>query len=67
MKIGIARVYFGGGRRWFTLRAACRAHARDVIDARRAREGYDRNDPWPAERVDRLAKRLEREHRRTTP
>lgn len=66
MKIGIARIYYGGGRRWFTLRAACRAHARDVIDTRRAREGY-RDEPRPTERVERLARRLESEHKRNTP
>lgn len=67
MKIGIARIYYGGGRRWLTLRAACRAHARAVIEIRRRSEGYDRGENWPAERVERLARRLEREHRRTTP
>ena len=67
MKIGIARIYYGGGRRWFTLRAACRAHARTVIENRRSSEGYDRGDNWPKERVERLARRLEREHRRNTP
>lgn len=67
MKIGITKVYYGGGRRWFTLRAACRAHARTVINKRRSLEGYERGEDWPTERVERLARRLEREHRRTTP
>jgi hypothetical protein len=29
-----AKVYRGGGRRWFTLRAACRAEARAKMKAR---------------------------------
>lgn len=67
MKIGIARVYYGGGRRWFTLRAACWAHARAVIKKRLRSQDFDDIDEWPVERIERLAKRLEREHRRTTP
>ena len=27
MKIGIARIYYGGGRRYLTLRWACQAEA----------------------------------------
>lgn len=68
MKAGIARIYYGGGRRWFTLRAACHAHAKLVIRKRWLKEGYgEPGDEWPAERVKRLARRLEREHRRKTP
>lgn len=68
MKIGIARIYYGGGRRWFTLRAACNAEARTVINERRRRDGDDeRNHERTAERVKRLALRLEREHQRNTP
>ena len=28
MKIGITKVYYGGGRRWLTLKAACNAEAK---------------------------------------
>lgn len=64
MKSGIARIYYGGGRRWFTLRAACHAHAKQVI---RKRWLDDPGADWPTERIKRLARRLEREHRRKTP
>jgi hypothetical protein len=67
MKIGIARIYYGGGRRWFTLRAACRAHAKSIIKTRWMSDGNGLEDEWPTERVERLANRLEREHRRNTP
>jgi hypothetical protein len=67
MKAGIARIYYGGGRRWFTLRAACHAHARAVIKKRLRSQDFERGDEWPAERIKRLARRLEREHRRKTP
>lgn len=67
MKIAIARVFIGGGRRYFTLRAACHAHARQAIKRRLRLEDWESGDDWPAERISRLARRLEREHKRTTP
>lgn len=43
-----ATVYRGGGRRWLTLGAACRAEARKKIRARLRESGdepYDMHDP----------------------
>lgn len=70
MKIGLARIYYGGGRRYFTLKAACRAEAKARIKARAInRLGFflDEGDEYPTALVDRVARLLEREHRRTTP
>jgi hypothetical protein len=53
MKIGISRIYYGGGRRWFTLRAACRAHAKSIIKTRWMSDGNGLGDEWPTERVER--------------
>ena len=33
MKIGIARIYYGGGRRYLTLRGACQAEAKARVKA----------------------------------
>jgi len=34
MKIGITKVYYGGGRRWLTLKAACNAEAKTRLKER---------------------------------
>ena len=70
MMIGIARIYYGGGRRWLTLRAACKAESKARIKARAIqRRGFflDDGDKYPHALVARYARLLEREHRRTTP
>jgi hypothetical protein len=70
MKIGIARIYYGGGRRYFTLRAACRSEAKARVKERfRIRQGYflDEGDEYPHRLINRYARLLEREHRRNTP
>lgn len=70
MKVGIARIYYGGGRRWFTLKAACKAEAKALIKARAfKRQGFflDDGDKYPHALVTRVARLLEREHRRNTP
>lgn len=68
MKVGIARVFYGGGRRWLTLRAACNAEAKARLKARaRRKSGYFSQDDWNPRLVARYARLLEREHRRTTP
>lgn len=66
MKIGIARIYYGGGRRWLTLKAACKAESKARAIQRR---GFflDDGDKYPHAMVARYARLLEREHRRTTP
>lgn len=67
MKIGITKVYYGGGRRWLTLKAACNAEAKARLKERaRRRNGY-RADDWNQRLVARFAQALERQHRRTTP
>lgn len=70
MKIGIARIYHGGGRRWLTLKAACKAEAKALIKARAIkRKGFflDEGDEYPHALVARVARLLERQHRRITP
>ncbi|WP_157667772.1 hypothetical protein [Comamonas serinivorans] len=70
MKIGIARIYYGGGRRFFTLKAACRAEAKARIKARAIKRlGFflDDGDEYPTAFIARVARLLERAHRRTTP
>lgn len=70
MKIGIARIYYGGGRRYFTLKAACRAEAKARVKERfRLQQGYflDEGDEYPHRLINRYARLLEREHRRVTP
>ena len=70
MRIGIARIYYGGGRRWFSLKAACRAEAKTLIKARAVkRQGFflDDGDEYPVALINRVARILERQHRRTTP
>lgn len=71
MKIGIAKIYYGGGRRYFTLRAACLNEAKARVKAhfRRRNGGYflDEGDEYPQALINRVARLLERAHRRTTP
>lgn len=71
MKIGIARIYYGGGRRYLTLRGACQAEAKARVKAhyRKRNGGYflDDGDEYPAALIARVARLLEQEHRRTTP
>ena len=68
MKISIARVYHGGGRRWFTLTAACKAESIARIKDKRAEQGYCHSeDEWPYRLIQRYARMLERWHRRMTP
>ncbi len=68
MKIGITKVYYGGGRRWLTLKAACNAEAKTRLKERaQRRNGYYRTDDWNQRLVARFAQALERQHRRTTP
>jgi hypothetical protein len=71
MKIGIAKIYYGGGRRYFTLRAACLNEAKARVKAhfRRRNGGYflDDGDKYPGELIARVARLLERHHRTTTP
>lgn len=70
MKIGIARIYYGGGRRWFTLKAACKAEAKALIKARAIqRRGFflDEGDEYPAALIARVARMLENQHQRNTP
>lgn len=68
MKIGITKIYYGGGRRWLTLKAACNAEAKARLKERaRRRNGYYSNDDWNPRLVARFAQALERQHRRTTP
>lgn len=70
MKISIARVYHGGGRRWFTLAGACKAEAKARVKERcRVHPDYFLydSDSYVAKLIDRYARLLEREHRRTTP
>ena len=66
MKISIARVYIGGGRRYFTLKAACRAEARQRIRDRYDSHGAPLSD-YGKRLINRYARLLEREHRRITP
>lgn len=46
MKIGIARIYYGGGRRYLTLRGACQAEAKARVKAhyRKRNGGYFLDD-----------------------
>ena len=68
MKIGITKVYYGGGRRWLILKAACNAEAKTRLKERaRRRNGYYRTDDWNQRLVARFAQALERQHRKTTP
>jgi hypothetical protein len=62
-----AVVYRGGGRRWLTLRAACRAIARQRIYSRYRASGDDLNEVDPddlATDISRRARLYERRFRR---
>lgn len=70
MKVGIARIFYGGGRRYLTLKAACLNEAKARVKAAyRKRQGYflDDGDEYPARLINRVARMLESAHRRTTP
>lgn len=71
MKIGTARVYYGGGRRYFTLRAACLNEAKAIVKAhyRKRNGGYflDDGDEYPGALIARVAQILERQHKKETP
>lgn len=58
IKIEIATVYRGGNRRFFTLRAACRAEAFEAVTRKYGR--FDREDlsdyDWRSLRAERLAR-----------
>lgn len=69
-----ATIYRGGGRRWFTLRAACRAIARQRIYARFRASGDDLSEVDPdilRAMITRRARLYERRYRKrpapTTP
>lgn len=47
MKIGIAKIYYGGGRRWLTLKAACNAEAKARIKERQRLLQQRRLEPTP--------------------
>ncbi|MEC3912214.1 hypothetical protein U5A82_17545 [Sphingobium sp. CR2-8] len=51
-----ATVYRGGGRRYLTLPAACRAEARAKVKQRLRDTGDEWDDDWCRPRIDRLAR-----------
>jgi len=51
-----ATVYRGGGRRYLTLAAACRAEARAKVKQRLTGMGEEWDDDWCHPRIDRLAR-----------
>ena len=59
-----ATVYRGGGGRYLTLNAACRAEARAKVKQRLRDTGDEWDDDWCRPRIDRLA-RFYRVHFRT--
>jgi len=65
MKIKLDRVFIGGGRRHITLPAACRAEASARV--RKAYGGPMDRSAYGKRLINRYARLLEREHRRTTP
>lgn len=70
MKIAIARVFIGGGRRYLTLKGACKADAKARVKAHfKKRQGYflDDGDEYPHALITRVARLLERQHKRMTP
>ena len=69
MKISIAKMYHGGGRRWLTLHAACNAEAKALLKKHsQIKHGYyDSNEHWNQRIVDRVARMLKNKHRRETP
>lgn len=60
-----ATVYRGGGRRWFTIAAACRAEARKKVKKRWNDAGLDVDDFDPDKYQETVA-RLSRLYRRAT-
>lgn len=69
MKIGLAKVYYGGNRRWFTLDAACNAEARARLRAHfiRKKGEYVYEEDGNERLVKRVARLLKRDHKRGIP
>lgn len=68
MKISIARVFHGGGRRFLTLKAACNKEALSrVMGHMVKRDGYYEPENYNPALVARVARLMEREHKRITP
>lgn len=56
IRCAVAQVYVGAGRRYLTLRAACRAEARRTVRLWLSAQGEERaEEDWYRPRVERLA------------